>query len=317
MVVVVSAMGHTTDRLVNLARAITRRPSRREMDMLLSTGEQISIALLSLAIQERGAKAISMTGLQSGIVTDANYSMAKIKAVGKRCYAKGLDWTPEAWKTPPGANPNTMWSSGGKSFAGLMDLPAEAAKMGAPPHWLGYITTPDTDATFEQAKKLGARGLMGPMDIPEVGRFCVIGDPRGAVVAPFTPKPKEGDTMAPPPEGIVSWHELATTDANKAYDFYQALFGWQKGEAMDMGPQGTYQILTHEGKPFGAIYPRPKEIPASNWLYYFHVTNLDDTIAKTKANGGKVLNGPMDVPGGRIAQCLDPQGAAFAVHWIK
>ena len=81
MVVVVSAMGHTTDRLVNLARAITRRPSRREMDMLLSTGEQISIALLSLAIQERGAKAISMTGLQSGIVTDANHSMAKIKAV--------------------------------------------------------------------------------------------------------------------------------------------------------------------------------------------------------------------------------------------
>jgi len=81
MVVVVSAMGHTTDRLVNLARAITRRPSRREMDMLLSTGEQISIALLSLAIQERGAQAISMTGLQSGIVTDANHSMAKIKSV--------------------------------------------------------------------------------------------------------------------------------------------------------------------------------------------------------------------------------------------
>src|SRR6185503_9672248 len=81
MVVVVSAMGQTTDRLVNLARAITRKPSRREMDMLLSTGEKLSIALLSLAIQERGAKAISMTGLQSGIVTDANYSMAKIKAV--------------------------------------------------------------------------------------------------------------------------------------------------------------------------------------------------------------------------------------------
>src|SRR5262245_63336594 len=74
-------MGHTTDRLVNLAKAITRRPSRREMDMLLSTGEQISIALLSMAIQERGAKAISMTGLQSGIITDSNHSMAKIKEI--------------------------------------------------------------------------------------------------------------------------------------------------------------------------------------------------------------------------------------------
>ncbi len=81
MVIVVSAMGHSTDRLVNLARAITRKPSRREMDMLLSTGEQVSIALLSMAIQERGAKAISMTGLQSGIMTDANYSMAKIQGI--------------------------------------------------------------------------------------------------------------------------------------------------------------------------------------------------------------------------------------------
>ena len=81
MVVVVSAMGRTTDQLVGLARSITKKPSRREMDMLLSTGEQISIALLSMAIQECGSKAISMTGLQSGIRTDKNYSMAKIQGV--------------------------------------------------------------------------------------------------------------------------------------------------------------------------------------------------------------------------------------------
>ncbi|HEX2522090.1 MAG TPA: aspartate kinase, partial [Terriglobia bacterium] len=81
MVVVVSAMGHATDRLIGLAKAITRKASRREMDMLLSTGEQVSIALLSMAIQERGAKAISMTGLQSGIMTDCNYSMAKIQSI--------------------------------------------------------------------------------------------------------------------------------------------------------------------------------------------------------------------------------------------
>ena len=81
MAVVVSAMGHTTDQLVELARAVSKRPSRREMDMLLSTGEQVSIALLSMAIQEQGGKAISMTGLQSGIITDSNYSMAKIREI--------------------------------------------------------------------------------------------------------------------------------------------------------------------------------------------------------------------------------------------
>lgn len=81
MVVVVSAMGHTTDHLVDMAKAITSKPSRREMDMLLSTGEQVSIALLSMAIEEQGGKAISMTGLQSGIVTDSNYSRAKIQKI--------------------------------------------------------------------------------------------------------------------------------------------------------------------------------------------------------------------------------------------
>jgi aspartate kinase len=81
MVVVVSAMGHTTDHLVEMARSITHKPSRREMDMLLSTGEQVSIALLSMAIEEQGGKAISMTGLQSGIVTDSNYSRAKIQKI--------------------------------------------------------------------------------------------------------------------------------------------------------------------------------------------------------------------------------------------
>ncbi|HEY9860415.1 MAG TPA: hypothetical protein V6D16_12970, partial [Candidatus Obscuribacterales bacterium] len=71
LVVVVSAMGKTTDGLVKLAHEISTHPNRREMDMLLSTGEQVSIALLSMAIQELGQPAISMTGAQVGIVTEA------------------------------------------------------------------------------------------------------------------------------------------------------------------------------------------------------------------------------------------------------
>jgi aspartate kinase len=78
VVVVVSAMGKTTDDLVNLAHEISSHPSRREMDMLLSTGEQISIALLSMALQEIGQPAISLTGAQVGIVTEAEHSRARI-----------------------------------------------------------------------------------------------------------------------------------------------------------------------------------------------------------------------------------------------
>lgn len=78
VVVVVSAMGKTTDGLVSLANQIARQPNRREMDMLLSTGEQVSIALLSMALLEIGQPAISLTGTQVGIVTEAAHTRARI-----------------------------------------------------------------------------------------------------------------------------------------------------------------------------------------------------------------------------------------------
>jgi len=81
VVAVVSAMGHVTDELVSLAREICAEPPDREMDMLLSTGEQVSISLLAMAIHARGMRAISFTGSQVGIVTDAVHSKAKIAEV--------------------------------------------------------------------------------------------------------------------------------------------------------------------------------------------------------------------------------------------
>ncbi len=91
VVVVVSAMGKTTDTLVNLARSISASPSRREMDMLLSTGEQVSIALLSMALQELGQPAISLTGAQVGIVTEAEHSRARILQIKTQRIQRHLD----------------------------------------------------------------------------------------------------------------------------------------------------------------------------------------------------------------------------------
>jgi aspartate kinase len=78
LVVVVSALGDTTDELIELANKITRDPCEREMDMLLSTGEQISVALLAMAIHELGSEAISFTGAQVGIITDTSHTRARI-----------------------------------------------------------------------------------------------------------------------------------------------------------------------------------------------------------------------------------------------
>lgn len=81
LVVAVSAQGDTTDELIEKAREINPHPSKREMDVLLSTGEQISIALLAMAIEKRGYHVISLTGLQAGISTDSNYGNARIKSI--------------------------------------------------------------------------------------------------------------------------------------------------------------------------------------------------------------------------------------------
>jgi len=82
VVVVVSALGDTTDELVGLARGISKSPPEREIDMLLSTGEQVSVALLAMALHELGHEAISFTGAQVGIITDSSYTKAKIIDVG-------------------------------------------------------------------------------------------------------------------------------------------------------------------------------------------------------------------------------------------
>ncbi|MBL7070286.1 MAG: aspartate kinase [Candidatus Omnitrophica bacterium] len=78
LVVVVSALGDTTDELVELANKINLHPSEREMDMLLSTGEQISVALLAMAVHKLGVEAISFTGAQGGIITDTSHTRARI-----------------------------------------------------------------------------------------------------------------------------------------------------------------------------------------------------------------------------------------------
>ncbi|MBP8986921.1 MAG: aspartate kinase, partial [Spirochaetes bacterium] len=91
VVVVVSAMGKTTDQLIDLAKQITENPDRREMDMLLSTGEQISTALLAMALHNSGINAISYTGSQVKLITDGNFSNARIQSISTDRIKKSLE----------------------------------------------------------------------------------------------------------------------------------------------------------------------------------------------------------------------------------
>ena len=91
VVVVVSAMGKTTDQLIGLSEEITKNPSKRELDMLLSTGEQVSIALLTMALHELGINAVSYTGFQIGVRTDGKFSDARIQSISTDRIIKSLE----------------------------------------------------------------------------------------------------------------------------------------------------------------------------------------------------------------------------------
>jgi aspartate kinase len=91
VVVVVSAMGHNTDHLIDLAREVNEEPPAREMDMLLSTGEQVSVALMAMAVHRFGHKAVSLTGAQMGIRTDNSFTKARIKTISTERIKRLLD----------------------------------------------------------------------------------------------------------------------------------------------------------------------------------------------------------------------------------
>jgi hypothetical protein len=226
-------------------------------------------------------------------------------------YSQVIGWKTTKWSQ----GDYEMWAMGEQTLGGLMPLADEQKKLGVPPHWMAHIETDDVDATAKKAQQLGGRILHPPTDIPTVGRFAVLADPQGATFSAF--QPLESSPDAPRTAGFFSWHELNTTDYQAAWKFYSELFGWKPTSSMDMGPEfGRYWMFgldTQQAMGGMSNAARTYNIPPY-WMYYVTVDDLDATVERIQQLGGKIINGPMDVPGGdRIAMCLDPQGAAFAV----
>ena len=139
VIVVVSAMGKSTDVLVGLANDISSNPSRREMDMLLSTGEQVTIALLSMALHERGQAAISLTGAQVGIVTEADHTRARILniktarlerhlAEGKVIVVAGFQGISGSWEQGEDVEITTLGRGGSDTSAVALAAAMQAEK---------------------------------------------------------------------------------------------------------------------------------------------------------------------------------------------
>ena len=121
-------------------------------------------------------------------------------------------------------------------------------------------------------------------------------------------------------EQLAGFFIIEVPDMDAALKFYQEVFHWQPGESMDMGPMGKYQIFNRPHGQIGGMMNKPKEMASvpPNWQIYFRVPDVDAAVERVKAAGGKILNGPMDVPDGdRVLNAMDPQGAAFGLHSKK
>jgi len=233
-------------------------------------------------------------------------------AAAEAFYAKVIGWTMSDAGMP--GMRYTLLGAGKGPIGGLMALDAQACEAGARPAWSGYVAVVDVDAHAQSVVKAGGSLHHGPEDIPGVGRFAMVSDPQGAVFALFTDR--SGSAFEPPPDvpGTVGWRELNALDGATAFDFYGQQFGWTKADAMDMGALGVYQMFAIGGTVQGGMMTKPSAMPMAAWLFYFNVEAIDAAMARVREGGGQILHGPEQVPGSSwIAQCLDPQGAVFAM----
>jgi predicted enzyme related to lactoylglutathione lyase len=211
--------------------------------------------------------------------------------------------------------PYKVGAVGDYGVVGMLTTPPEARAMGAPPCWTGYVWVENVDAGGEKLQAEGGAAFRPAMDIPNVGRFALVADSQGAAFMLF--REAGGDApRAPPPEtpGLVGWRELHAGEGKSALDFYTRLFGWKEASQFDMGPMGVYRLFESRAGQQGGIMTKAPQGPGPCWLFYFNVEAADAAGARVAAKGGKVVNGPHEVPGGLWAmQCVDGEGAMFGL----
>lgn len=223
-------------------------------------------------------------------------------------------------RVPTDVDYRMIQRSDGGNAGGVLQLTDEMRSGGARPVWLGYLHVKDVDSSVAAIKSDGGQAMREPWDQPGVGRLAMVTDPQGAPFYLMDPIPPESDPNAvsdvfsvDQPERV-RWNELSTSDPDGAIDFYTRHFGWTQEGEMDMGEFGKYRFVQKNGVGIGAVMPRMPEMPVSLWSFYVGVDDIDRAAAAITDNGGKILNGPMEIPGGEFAlNGMDPQGASFGL----
>jgi uncharacterized protein len=230
------------------------------------------------------------------------------EAGARQFYSSVFGWSTEPFQ---GGNTDyTLWKNKGKNIGGLMKRPREDI----PPHWLGYVTVADVEATAQKAKAAGGKLLMEPFDVPSVGRIAVMQDPQGAALGLIQPQEMQSSCAA----NQVVWCDIPVLDLDRAIGFYSAVLGApiQKQEC-----EGTnFAVLPRAGEDAvsGCLTPaREGSQPSQQGaLVYLNCQGrLDQAIAAVKSKGGRVLETKRQIgPYGFRAIVLDSEGNRIALH---
>lgn len=230
-------------------------------------------------------------------------------------YAKVVGWDVKDASTSGMAY--AVLTAGDVPVGGLMNLPEEGLRMGATPRWVGYVAVDDIDATATQIGLLGGGVLVPPTD-SNIGRISVVADLQKATFALISglaysqSQPGKLDEPA-----HVGWHELLAENRNTVFDFYGELFGWQKANS-ETDPADLYQLFAVAGQTIGGMLTKLPTVYQPCWIYYFNVEDIVAASKRVMAGGGRILQGPVELPDGCwIVRCADPQGALFALQGAR
>lgn len=199
---------------------------------------------------------------------------------------------------------------GGKGVAGL------GPQMNpGPPFWNQYITVDDIEASAAKVTAAGGTVIVAPMDVMTAGKMCVFLDSVGAPCSLWQAGESIGADVVNDP-GTFAWSELMTRDLEAPKEFYSSVFGWA-AEDMAMGEDAPpYTVFKNGERMICGMMAMDSSFPAgvpNAWSIYFAVDGTEAACARATALGGHVHVPPTDIPPGRFALLVDPQGAMFNV----
>lgn len=283
----------------------------------------LTLALLGSAATRAAAPQAywpPITDPPTGTYTPGKWVWAELltRDVGRAAefYGKVFGWTFETYGPKDDAKTYTLVSSGGRPIGGMVFLNPRDRSMKPDARWIGLVSVNDVKTVEGRVLNAGGKVLMPPRALGTRGDAALFADPEGAlfgVIHSSTGDPEDylGD------ENSWLWSELWADDTAAMARFYSTIGGYEVEQGALVGEDRGYHLAAG-GYARAGILPKPLPNTPTTWIPYLRVHSVDETAAKAKDAGGRVLIEPMQAHGTRVALLMDPTGAPFAIaEWNR